>query len=400
MKKTIVFSALILLSNSGQSAVLCSNSSVKKDNYSLIYVNGLSNSIDQAIARAKMLSMLNYPGLKGKIEFGYAYQQNEFIANQLIELVRQANFEAWDIVAKYIYNLKNAPPDIQASMIQLMAEIDRANYVVDSDLRKHINAYHAKISNSKKVILLPHSQGGYYANDARDNINRIYSGDADNIGIVAVGVPTTKISGNGLYTNMQNDVVVNTARTFNPSVLKANYLYSSPNDSLGHGFDETYMNIGYGNISPRARVIDHIVETASRLSGNPVVIRNDTIKISLDWSSPVDMDLHIYEPGGTHLSYKKLRGNAGRIDRDSLKGGAPEVYSVDCNNMLTGTYDIGVRFYSGSPGDKVEVDVNAGTANKVNKKRLYYSGNNSHIHDLGSVRVTGNKNSGYSFTIK
>ena len=71
----------------------------------------------------------------------------------------------------------------------------------------------------------------------------------------------------------------------------------------------------------------------------------------MTWGSQPDVDLHVTEPNEFHVFYGSTRGPSGYLDVDDVTGFGPEHFYVSCGTLETGTYAIGVNYYSGSAGD-------------------------------------------------
>ena len=71
-------------------------------------------------------------------------------------------------------------------------------------------------------------------------------------------------------------------------------------------------------------------------------------RATLTWDEQPDVDLHAFEPDGTQVFYRNLRGPTGFLDVDDVTGFGPENYFVACDTVATGTYQIGVNYFSGS----------------------------------------------------
>jgi len=55
------------------------------------------------------------------------------------------------------------------------------------DLRKHIRYYERDLKDGKKLVLIGHSQGNFYANEAYDYLQ------SDDVGVVAVATPADRV---------------------------------------------------------------------------------------------------------------------------------------------------------------------------------------------------------------
>ena len=71
------------------------------------------------------------------------------------------------------------------------------------------------------------------------------------------------------------------------------------------------------------------------------------------------MDLHTYEPGGSHVYYGAMAGVAGSLDVDNTVANGPEHYyaSCDVSRLRTGTYQIAVANYARAAGRTATVQL-------------------------------------------
>ncbi len=59
------------------------------------------------------------------------------------------------------------------------------------------------------------------------------------------------------------------------------------------------------------------------------------------------MDLHTFEPDGTHLSYQNLNGITGTLDVDDTSSYGSENYLVGSDDVMAGEHTIGINYFSG-----------------------------------------------------
>jgi hypothetical protein len=61
-----------------------------------------------------------------------------------------------------------------------------------------------------------------------------------------------------------------------------------------------------------------------------------------------DIDLHVWEPNGTHVYYASPGGTTASLDVDNTCGFGPENIFVAPGNAASGTYFVGIVHYSGT----------------------------------------------------
>lgn len=97
--------------------------------------------------------------------------------------------------------------------------------------------------------------------------------------------------------------------------------------------------------------------------GSSVRLRD--MEVTLTWNSLADMDLHIVEPGGTHVSWAQRRGVTTRIDVDNTTGFGPETAVVDVLGAAPGVYQVFIVHYRGAfpTTATISITLNSGSAN-------------------------------------
>lgn len=215
----------------------------------------------------------------------------------------------------------------------------------DSDLQEIVGAIRSNVVEGQKVVLVPHSQGNLYANAA---YVKLTTGDnaipTSTIKIVGIASPAAYVAGNGTYLTSSNDLVISALRTVGLSVLASNYTVGVTGaDIKGHSMADVYMN---PSLEGRAKVVSLIHSTMDSLTSTTQGSQGP-ITVTMTWGAQRDVDLHVYEPDGTHVFYQNLLGNVGFLDIDDTTSFGPEHYFTSCDNLKTGAYRVGVNYYSG-----------------------------------------------------
>ncbi len=176
------------------------------------------------------------------------------------------DYQGEALTVDYLYNPTHLAgiEDLVDSAYQKMLE---GESVRDYDLGKILNDASRKIA-TRKLLLVGHSQGNFYANGFYDMVTRpnaFVNGTipAGSIGVYGVATPAGKVAGGGKYITSANDKVIEALRLGGMlDILPANAdipLYSSEDES-GHAFSETYVN------HQSARITAEIENSLSRLS--------------------------------------------------------------------------------------------------------------------------------------
>jgi uncharacterized protein YfaP (DUF2135 family) len=81
--------------------------------------------------------------------------------------------------------------------------------------------------------------------------------------------------------------------------------------------------------------------------------------VTLTWDGPGDVDLHVFEPDGSQVSYWNSQGSSGYLDVDNTVADGPEHYfaSCDTSRLQVGTYRVAVANYELAEGRRAAVQV-------------------------------------------
>jgi uncharacterized protein YfaP (DUF2135 family) len=119
------------------------------------------------------------------------------------------------------------------------------------------------------------------------------------------------------------------------------------------------------------------------------------ITITLTWDVQPDVDLHIIEPGGTHVYYGQSRGQNGYLDVDDTSRYGPEHYYTNCT-LATGNYTVYLYFFSGYGSSTTVTTVSAGSEYFM-KTITFNPGNTRYVCDINVAY--DNATSSYVFII-
>jgi hypothetical protein len=261
-------------------------------------------------------------------------------------------------------------PDWFADYVLLLATaLDKSALVTTDSLKDHVSSYTTKIAEGKKVLLVAHSQGNFFGNQA---YNLLDGRERQSFTMVSVATPDSNVLGNtsfdAPYTTLINDKVIQAviaAKILLPSEpmkpLTENLLESD--DPLLHNFINTYMVDGTNS---SWEVIDDIVTALDSLITPPQIVDSGVINVALNWGPAPDVDLHVYEPNGTHVYWYNRQGYSGELDKDDRSGYGPEHYNVKtCDMVEGGYYRIALDYYKGSYRDVATVQVDAGLVSRT-----------------------------------
>lgn len=222
------------------------------------------------------------------------------------------------------------------------------------------------ILEGKQLLFIAHSQGNLFVNGAYNYATASAEPNSVKVVHIAPASPTL----NGSYTLADLDLVINGLRLAGsvPSVTSniPGYLLrpaglNGLTDIIGHGLVEIYINPA---LSISNRVKTHINDALSELAANVANAPEAQASLgffaaTLIWDGSGDVDLHTFEPGGSHVYYRSKVGQAGFLDVDNVNGFGPEHYYASCDptKLQTGVYTISVANYEQADGRTATVQI-------------------------------------------
>lgn len=221
-----------------------------------------------------------------------------------------------------------------------------------ADYAIHRTLLDAHITQDEKLILIAHSQGNLFMNAAYNYA----SGKVQAGTLKAVHIAPASPTLNGEYTLANLDLVINALRltgTVPANNVSIPPLISRPRpfDASGHELVATYLD---QRMQPYAQIVGQLqnaVGSAVTPTGSESNA-NGFFTVTLTWDGAGDIDLHTFEPQGSHVYYSALTGGAGALDTDNTVANGPEHYYASCDpaRLQTGTYRVGINNYSGGTG--------------------------------------------------
>jgi hypothetical protein len=221
----------------------------------IYYGNGMFISPARARVQALMMDKKIRPALPAGTQatFSYAYNNSEESTEQLLQVLSQAALGKSSIKLPSIPSFPSTPsvpsvpsvpswaPDLPESVLEDIRSIERAAtadaYVKDPDLAAHVARYAADLAAGKRVLVLAHSQGNFYANEAHERLP-----STAGFGIVAVATPASSTAGNGPYTTLTNDEVVKLVPNRRASNTTNGAAFTNAVKGDGHSFTAHYLN--------------------------------------------------------------------------------------------------------------------------------------------------------------
>lgn len=247
---------------------------------------------------------------------------------------------------------------------------------------------------------MAHSQGNLFVNPAYAYATAQV--DAQSVKVVHIAPASPTLS--GPHTLADLDLVINGLRVVGsvasitdniPGFLLRAPGASGQKDPLGHGLLEIYIN---QSLAISQRVKNDIEAALDTLIAPPVQAAAGFFTATLTWNGSGDVDLHTYEPGGSHVYYRTKTGFAGRLDVDNTTANGPEHYyaSCDVSRLQTGTYRIAVANYDAATGRTATVQIASTADGVLGTKSVLLGGETRDVPSdtLFNVLVTRNAESG------
>ncbi|MFZ5797205.1 MAG: hypothetical protein ACOY3O_02135 [Thermodesulfobacteriota bacterium] len=286
--------------------------------------------------------------------YSTSYNANENWLTQLLQVYTQKKLDQQLEVQpeEYWYWLRNmdeAPEWFRTVYTDSMDQFTESNVYNDPYLIGHVNNYVRDLYNGKRVVIVAHSQGNFYANNAYRRILNDYPQYQRNIGIVGVATPASMVHGwnnsnasipYGLfYTTNASDLVINLVRAFYPATLPPNPAagYATALFSANHGFVDTYLD-QYGPF--RNRIRDQILRTISLVETPELA--PECRPVSVETLNPTNISTTSVQLVGRVTGGRDVHG--GFLVKPASDTSPLSCY--DLNMPTTGTLKAGDQFYS------------------------------------------------------
>ncbi len=421
-----------LTASFAQTVNVCSQGAI------LYYLNGVNKPIPSQVAvdsriLGREVSLKNMSGYK---ETSYLYNPSDTIvmdvlwelASQMtarrnasiVDTFVQAGLSAWGMVTdmtdaeKEQVRNKIATAVLQYNLSTTFT-VNGSSTTTAELVKSFENTVAGQLRNGNKVIIVSHSQGNMFANDVYTAINADLNQDISRgLAVVNVGNAAAKAS-SGLYVTGTQDLVINVAARALAATIGAQQPMAAnfdaagawSIDSTGHGFTEIYLShalpSGTSDANSLASKTLSLIQQAINVAIDPKKLTSDgPITATLTWANYGDVDLHIYEPGGSHVWYKNAIGTMGKLDLDNTRGFGPEHYFTSCSQELAvGHYIFAANYYQSTFGvgpqqATIEIKTLKGTQKSIITLPLA-QGDSGLPTKMFDVEVTKSQTGSYSF---
>lgn len=251
----------------------------------VVYGNGMMNADGEWTAGSRKIEALgidNQLDRNSKVTYDVAINRSEyqdngvsiFAVEELYQVVRQ---KLGDVVATKFWNwlsgVERMPIEFKTGFLAIAEKTLSSPAFGDTDLQLHIDKYEAYLRGGNCVLLVSHSQGNLYANQAWNTIfqgNR-FSLFEKSFGNVQVATPSSTVSAGqisnlgtqlGNWKTFQDDEVMNLVRSTLgalPANLPAEGKLGDPD--RGHSFN-SYMRDGG---TAKTQIVSEMIQIARAL---------------------------------------------------------------------------------------------------------------------------------------
>lgn len=314
--------------------------------FRVVYGNGILATQEVASnGRTQLAEALGSSHNGQEIEFDLAYNHTEGPFSDLLQALDQHLAQYTRETLQWLHGIGAVPDWFMATQERLLLAHYQSNA---PELTDHVGKYREAILQGRKVLVVSHSQGNFYANQARQILA---SGQPEvpmaSFGIFSVATPANQVGGEGgPYLTNHRDIILMV-----PGSLTQNWLLTHSDGHVAddhsriraHGFIETYLATVF---DARAALLAGIRQRLDQLQDPPHVAGSGPVTATLVWDlDQSDLDLHVFEPYGRHVDYRNPEGSSGMLDTDSVIGFGPEHYYTDCNQLQTGDYVFAINYY-------------------------------------------------------
>jgi hypothetical protein len=309
MNMKYILTTSLLLIGSFIGFVPQANSAVCLNGTAIVYGNGIFNDErDARKSKNELTAKLHaYPQASqylAEFEFYLAYADNGGATGplslsglqQLLEFSRQRQAAVDSAFWRWLGGLAVAPEWFKTMMNDLAVATNASAYIKDVDLQLQLNGdpanpnqpgYRPLLNQGKRVVIVAHSQGNFYANMVYDGLQWSGGLTTNSLGIVAVASPDSRVAGGGPYLTLNEDYIIRPipgALPVTPPLGSSDNIRELgaatwANAAMGHDFVQWYLA---GTFS-RDIILNNIVMTISKLQYPKKCIQWPPVQTPTSW---------------------------------------------------------------------------------------------------------------------
>ena len=238
----------------------------------------------------------------------------------------------------------------EAIEITLEALLDNAETQAE-----HVAEYKSVLDDGGRVIVISHSQGNLFANNAVDEVVS-ETNKPGSIGVYGVATPASRVANGGSYVTANDDIVINIARALPlasstlsplPGNLQNGLSPLGSDDSIreatGHFFDESYFQ---ETLPSRERIDQGVKSLATDLEfpkTEPINDDGTAIQLVAETSGPVFGTGFVRLQPGVIPEGGRFSSLISSVEGDRFSASnnpSRQVLSISCDEVVEGDYFI------------------------------------------------------------
>lgn len=239
------FSSL-LHSNVDELATTSSSSDEKKR--FVLYLNGMLTTLVKATGNMEFLEdKLNEAGHSYNVQMvhnrdeGKLTEGHDVMVQHLMQTSNISRNGAWQKVHELVANGFIGASSVKKKLVKWLADDAQTSKTNEADLKKAIDTIKL-LRNRGDVVVVAHSQGNFFANEAISRLLTSISDLSTNVRVLSVATPAFIVPFNGPYVTNRHDEVIQEIRNTSPVGALPGNISSTLEGGLNHGFKETYLN--------------------------------------------------------------------------------------------------------------------------------------------------------------
>jgi len=239
------------------------------------------------------LSPEDFAALKFDVSYNRTHTLPLDLLESTIQLLTSNTSRFW----RLIFGLEIMPDWFAEKIILLATLLDKSALVTTDSLWEHVNTYQTAIAEGKKVLLVAHSQGSLFGNQAYSHLS---PGEKQSFGMVSVANVDSNVLGDATdaapYTTLENDKLILTLIAVQAALPTSPMSPNTENtnaaeDFWGHSFLHSYMAEGSES---NQQITGDIINVLAGLESPSQIVEPGVITVSLTWGPAPDVDLHVY----------------------------------------------------------------------------------------------------------
>jgi hypothetical protein len=289
----------------------------------IFYGNGMFNSKREADRSLRELTsqiqQTKMYASEREIKSDLAYKRSEGVLEQLKNVVVQKGIDEFEYFWLWLSSIAEAPDWFKEAMKASTVELFKSSAHEFDGLENHFERYSKYIREGYNVILVSHSQGNLYGNQAmrklaqytdgsltgsienKGKVNPLFPGFLELFANIQVATPVKETVSNSPWSTFKDDWLMNAVRQSVgalPANLKTPGAGLPPGgDLLGHSFIKAYLRSAEG----KAKILDDIQTAYLRLR-YPISYFESAVLITHpnapDEPGIADLNFQIRDPDG------------------------------------------------------------------------------------------------------